>query len=67
MKKSIALGLALACFYFVGIVANSIIVEMIWKTDMTQTPIWSGAGFTFAIIAFFTYPLCKRVYEIANK
>ncbi len=69
MKKNnfTAMALAIVSFYLVGIVVNSVVVEIIFNCDMTTTPIWSGAGFFFATVAGISAFLAKEVYYFIEK
>ena len=53
----------LCAFYFIGIVLNGVIVGKIFTCDITQVPIWSTEGITFASIAGLSALLAKKVYK----
>ena len=49
--KVCSAGLAIAMFYVLGILFNSILIKELFDAEPTKTPIWSGPGFMFAAIA----------------
>ena len=62
-----AILLAVVVFYLVGIVVNSVVVEILFNCDMTKTPIWSVEGFFFAASAGMSAFLAKKVYHFIKE
>lgn len=66
-NKIMSAFLAFVSFWLIGIVINSIIIRELFNTDPTQQPLWSLAGFVYAIIAGITGILSLKIYKKISK
>ena len=68
-KNFSAAVVAIMLFYTIGIIANSLIIEMIYDADTSELAIWSqnGAGHVFATIAGLSALISRKVYNWMKK
>ena len=69
MKNFDKVLVSFGVFYVLGIIANSVIIELIYGCDTTELAIWSknGAGHVFATIAGLSALISRKVYNWMKK
>lgn len=67
-NRVFAAFMAIAAFYLIGIVINSMFMRLTFNVNATQTPVWSGYGFLALLIAGITGQACVKIYRyLANQ